>query len=37
MASKASIGIYYYVIRALGWDDVNYNSKKYSGFVYLYR
>lgn len=34
---KASIGIYYYVIRALGWDDVNYNSKKYSGFVYLYR
>jgi gliding motility-associated-like protein len=34
---KAGIGIYYYVIRALGWDDVNYNSKKYTGFVYLYR
>jgi hypothetical protein len=34
---KASIGIYYYVIRALGWDDINYNGKKYSGFVYLYR
>ena len=34
---KASVGIYYYVIRALGWDDINYNSKKYTGFVYLYR
>jgi len=34
---KASPGIYFYVIRALGWDDINYNSKKYRGFVYLYR
>jgi gliding motility-associated-like protein len=34
---KAASGIYYYVIRALGWDDVNYDSKKYRGFLYLYR
>lgn len=34
---KASPGIYYYVVRALGWDDISYNRKKYSGFVYLYR
>jgi hypothetical protein len=34
---KASPGIYFYVIRALGWDDISYNSKKYRGFVYLYR
>jgi gliding motility-associated-like protein len=34
---KASIGVYYYVIRALGWDDISYNGKKYRGFVYLYR
>jgi gliding motility-associated-like protein len=34
---KASPGIYYYVISALGWDNINYNTKKYRGFVYLYR
>lgn len=36
-AIKASPGIYYYVISALGWDNVRYNTKKYRGFVYLYR
>jgi hypothetical protein len=34
---KASPGVYFYIIRAYGWDDVDYNSKDYRGFVYLYR
>ncbi|MGA1976304.1 MAG: gliding motility-associated C-terminal domain-containing protein [Bacteroidales bacterium] len=34
---KASPGIYFYVITALGWDNVVYDSKQYRGFVYLYR
>jgi gliding motility-associated-like protein len=34
---KASPGIYFYVIRAYGWDDVSYNTKEQRGFVYLYR
>lgn len=36
-SAKASPGIYFYVIRAYGWDDINYTSKEYKGFVYLYR
>lgn len=34
---KASPGIYFYIIRAYGWDDIKYDSKEYRGFVYLYR
>lgn len=34
---EARPGIYFYVIRALGWDDIKYDSKEYRGFVYLYR
>ncbi len=34
---KASSGVYFYVIRASGWDDIIYNGKEYRGFVYLYR
>jgi gliding motility-associated-like protein len=34
---KASPGVYFYIIHALGWDDVDYNSKEQRGFVYLYR
>jgi gliding motility-associated-like protein len=34
---KATPGVYFYVIRALGWDDVRYDNKEYRGFVYLYR
>jgi gliding motility-associated-like protein len=34
---KASPGIYFYIIRAFGWDDVKYDSKEYRGFLYLYR
>jgi gliding motility-associated-like protein len=34
---KASPGVYFYLIRAFGWDDVNYDGKEYRGFVYLYR
>jgi len=34
---KAAPGVYFYFIRAYGWDDVNYNSKLYRGVVYLYR
>jgi len=34
---KASPGVYFYLIRAYGWDDVNWDGKEYRGFVYLYR
>ncbi len=34
---KASPGVYFYIIKALGWDDVRYDNKEYRGFVYLYR
>lgn len=36
-SADASPGIYFYLIRALGWDDVEYESKEQRGFVYLYR
>jgi gliding motility-associated-like protein len=36
-SAKASPGIYYYIIQAIGWDDVVYNSKEYRGFLHLYR
>jgi hypothetical protein len=34
---KASPGVYFYIIRAIGWDDVLYDTKEQRGFVYLYR
>ena len=34
---KASPGVYFYIIRAYGWDDIDYNSKEHKGVVYLYR
>lgn len=34
---KATPGVYFYIIKALGWDDIEYDSKEYRGFVYLYR
>jgi PKD repeat protein len=34
---KATPGVYFYIIRAFGWDNVDYNGKQYRGFVYLYR
>ncbi len=34
---RARPGVYYYIVRALGWDDKKYDSKEYRGFVYLYR
>jgi len=36
-SAKASPGVYYYVIRARGWDDIIYDSREYRGFLYLYR
>ncbi len=36
-SAKASPGVYFYIIRAYGWDDVEYDSKEQRGFVYLYR
>ncbi len=33
----ASPGVYYYIIRAVGWDDVQYKGKEYRGMVYLFR
>lgn len=34
---KASPGIYFYIIRAFGWDDVKFDSELYRGTLYLYR
>ncbi len=34
---KASPGVYYYIIKAVGWDDVEYHGKEYRGTVYLFR
>jgi len=36
-SAKASPGVYFYIIRAYGWDDIEYDSKEQRGFVYLYR
>ena len=36
-SSQATPGVYFYVIRAIGWDDVDYDSEEQRGFVYLYR
>jgi gliding motility-associated-like protein len=36
-SAKASPGVYYYIIRAAGWDEKMYDSKAYRGFLYLYR
>lgn len=34
---KATPGVYFYVIRGFGWDDIDYNGKEQKGYVYLYR
>ena len=34
---KASPGVYFYVIKAVGWDNIKYTGKEYRGFLYLYR
>jgi gliding motility-associated-like protein len=34
---EATPGVYFYIIRARGWDDKIYDSQEYRGFVYLYR
>jgi gliding motility-associated-like protein len=34
---KATPGVYFYIMKAYGWDNINYDSKEYRGFVYLYR
>ena len=36
-SSKATPGVYFFIIHALGWDDVVYDSKEYRGFLHLYR
>ncbi|MCE5346317.1 MAG: gliding motility-associated C-terminal domain-containing protein [Bacteroidales bacterium] len=36
-SAKAKPGVYLYIIRAQGWDDVDYDSKEQRGFLYLYR
>jgi gliding motility-associated-like protein len=36
-SSKAAPGVYFYAIRATGWDDKVYDGKLYRGVVYLYR
>ena len=34
---EATPGVYFYIIRAFGWDDVVYDNKDTRGIVYLYR
>jgi len=34
---KAAPGVYFYVIKANGWDNVKYSGKEYRGVLYLYR
>lgn len=36
-SSKATPGVYFYIIRALGWDDIIYSGRLYRGVLYLYR
>ena len=36
-SAKASPGVYFYVMKATGWDNLRYSGKEYRGFVYLYR
>jgi PKD repeat protein len=36
-SAKAAPGVYFYVVRATGWDNLVYKGKEYRGFVYLYR
>jgi gliding motility-associated-like protein len=36
-SAKATPGVYFYIIRAKGWDDKIYDSKEYRGILYLYR
>jgi gliding motility-associated-like protein len=36
-SAKASPGVYFYIIRAQGWDDKVYSGKLYRGFLYLFR
>lgn len=36
-SGKAAPGIYFYIVRAYGWDNVTYDGKEYRGFFYLYR
>jgi PKD repeat protein len=34
---RASPGAYYYIIRAEGYDDIEYKGREYRGTLYLYR
>ena len=34
---RAGPGAYFYIMRAVGYDDVEYKSREYRGTVYLYR
>ena len=36
-SQKATPGVYFYLIRAYGWDDIEYDGDEYRGFVHLYR
>jgi gliding motility-associated-like protein len=33
----AQEGVYYYFIKASGWDPVEYGGDQYAGFIYLFR
>ncbi len=35
--NDSSEGVYYYVITGRGWDEVDYNSKEFSGYLHLFR
>ncbi|SDB91515.1 T9SS type B sorting domain-containing protein [Williamwhitmania taraxaci] len=35
--AEAAPGVYYFIIKARGWDDISYDSGPYKGFFYLFR
>jgi len=35
--SNVAEGVYYYIISGKGWDDIEYNTKEYSGYLHLFR
>ena len=35
--SDVAAGVYFYVISGRGWDEIDYNTKEYSGYLHLFR
>lgn len=35
--AECASGVYYYILKAEGWDDVGYSGKQYTGSLHLFR